>query len=117
MKIQDLGYQKYLEAEDKNTLPQKILPGKVIWTNQKIQITIEQTEERELEHWLIQNNNYQEFDPNTIEVKNPLPKKIVEYYIKTGQYDTLFKLLVNLTAQTELFFLGLASQATTTSWE
>ena len=93
-KMSELGL-KYAADKTSTELAKK-KNGKYVWNKDKLYILIEETENHEIEHWLIQNNNYQNFDKKQVDIENFDPTNTLKYYLENGDYETAFKLMVNI---------------------
>jgi hypothetical protein len=93
-KLQKMGLQKYLTEKEKKKEIVKKLTGKVERTDNKFIITIHQTENREMEKWLVENNSFRQFDPEKVKVQLFDIPESVEAYIKDDDFENAFKLMV-----------------------
>ncbi len=91
-RLQELGLKSFNENE--NTEIMKQIQGNIINNDNEIILSVYQSEKFELEHWFHQNNNYQDFKNNQINLQNIYFKETIDYYIKNKQYDLLFKFMV-----------------------
>lgn len=95
IKLQEMGIKKYLDKNiEEKTIAEK-LTGEIKQCSDEFIITIHQTENREIEKWFVENNNFQQWNPNSVRVQLFDIFDTVRMYIQENDFESPLKLMVS----------------------
>jgi len=94
-KLKELKLRDYIGQESGNKSIEAYNKGSAQINGEQIKISVKQSDKHEIEVWMSNNNNYQEFDIDKVRLDKDIPyKEIFNSYIADNQMVMAFKFMI-----------------------